>query len=316
MSERKVIAVFGATGGQGGGLARAILDDPGGAFALRAITRKVDSTAAQALAQRGADVVAADADDPASLERALQGCDGAFFVTNFWEHFSPAREQAQALAMARAARAARLAHVIWSTLEDSRLSIPLSDVRMPTLMERFKVPHFDAKAEADRYFVESGVPTTYLLTSFYWENFIHFGMGPKPGPDGRLVLTLPLGSSRLPGMAVEDIGRCAFGILQRGTALAGRRIGIAGEHLTGAEMAARLAKALGREVDYFPIEPAAYRALGFPGADDLGNMFQFNAEFAGMFCAARSIEMSRSLNPRLQTLEQWLAANAARIPLQ
>jgi uncharacterized protein YbjT (DUF2867 family) len=314
MADKKIIAVVGATGQQGSGLVKAILADPSGGFAARAITRDPNSDKARELARLGAEVVAGDVDDAKSLETAFAGVYGAFCVTFFWAHFSPEKEKAQAAAMAGAAKAAGVKHVIWSTLEDSRRWIPLSDDRMPTLMGQYKVPHFDAKAEADAAF--AGVPTTYLLTSFYWENFIHFGMGPKPGPDGRLVLTLPLGSSRLPGIAVEDIGRCAFGILQRGTAMAGRRIGVAGEHLTGAQMAAGLAKALGREVDYFPIEAAAYRALGFPGADDLGNMFQFNAEFAGMFCAARSLEVSRSLNPRLQSLEQWLAANAARIPLQ
>ncbi len=315
MSNRKIIAVFGATGGQGGGLARAILDDPSGGFALRAITRKLDSPKALELARRGAEVVAADSDDPDSLARALQGAHGAYFVTNFWEHFSPEREQAQALAMARAARACKLQHAIWSTLEDSRLYVPLTDPRMPTLMGRFKVPHFDAKAEADQYFAQEGVPTTYLLTSFYWENFIHFGMGPKAGPDGRLAITLPLGTNRLPGIAVEDIGRCAYGVFTRGTELLGRRVGIAGEHLTGAEMAAQLGRGLGREVVYQAIEPDAYRALGFPGADDLGNMFQFNAEFADAFCAARSIALSRQLNPRLQGFDQWLALHAAGIPI-
>ncbi len=315
MSNRKIIAVFGATGGQGGGLARAILDDPSGGFALRAITRKLDSPKALELARRGAEVVAADSDDPASVARALQGAYGAYFVTNFWEHFSPEREQAQALAMARAARACKLQHAIWSTLEDSRLYVPLSDARMPTLMGRFKVPHFDAKAEADQYFAQEGVPTTYLLTSFYWENLIHFGMGPKAGPDGRLAITLPLGANKLPGIAVEDIGRCAYGVFLRGNELLGRRVGIAGEHLTGAEMAAQLGRALGREVAYHAIEPNAYRALGFPGADDLGNMFQFNAEFADTFCAARSIAFSRYLNPRLQGFDQWLALNSAGIPI-
>ena len=306
MAQNDIIAIVGATGAQGGGLARAILADPGGHFRARALTRHVESDKARALSEAGADVVAADLDDEASLVSALEGAHGAYFVTNFWEHFSPEKEKAQAAAMARAAKAAGLKHVIWSTLEDSRRFIPLADPRMPTLMDQYKVPHFDAKGESDRYFTEAGVPTTFLLTSFYWENLIHFGMGPKPGAGDELTWAMPLGSAKFPGIGVEDIGRCAYGVFKRGQDLVGKHVGIAGEHLTGTEMATALGSALGRPVRYQAITPAQYRALGFPGADDLGNMFQFNTEFAAE---------ARALNPSLQTFGQWLAANKERIPL-
>ncbi len=313
MVEKKVIAVTGATGAQGGGLVRAILADPSGGFAARAITRKVDSDKAQALAAAGAEVVAADLDDPASLERAFAGAHGAFCVTNFWEHFSPEKELAQAGNLARAARHAGVVHVIWSTLEDSRRFIPLTDDRMPTLMGHYKVPHFDAKGEADALFAHAGVPTTCLRTSFYWENFIFLGMGPKKGPDGKLMLALPIGQGRFPGIAVEDIGRCAYGVFGQGGALVGKTVGIAGEHLTGSELAAAMGRAMGQNVSYVELTPAAYRGFGFPGAEDLGNMFQFNAEFAQEFCAARDVGFSRSLNPKLQGFAEWLSANASRL---
>jgi uncharacterized protein YbjT (DUF2867 family) len=315
MTDKKIIAVVGATGAQGGGLARAILADPAGGFAVRALTRQVDGDKARALAAAGAEVVHADLDDEASLQRALQGAYGAYFVTNFWEHFSPEREQAQAAAMAVAAKAAGLQHVIWSTLEDSRRFVPLTDERMPTLMGRYKVPHFDAKGEADHFFADAGVPTTFLLTSFYWENLIYFGMGPKPGADGALVWTMPLGSARFPGIGVEDIGRCAYGVLKRGPSSAGQHVGIAGEHLTGEQMAAELTQALGQPVRYSAVTPAQFRGFGFPGAEDLGNMFQFNIEFADDFCRVRDLAASRALNPALQTFRQWLQANKDRIPL-
>ena len=315
MAEKKIIAVTGATGAQGGGLARAILDDPASGFAVRALTRDPRSDKARALADRGAEVVAADLDDPASLARAFQGCHGAFCVTFFWAHFSPEREMAEARAMANAAKAAGVRHVIWSTLEDTRRWVPLDDPRMPTLQGKYKVPHFDAKGESDRYFTEAGAPTTFLLTAFYWDNFIYFGMGPKPGPDGRLAITMPMGNAKLPGIAAEDIGGCAFGILKRGGELIGKRVGIAGEHLTGAQMAASLTKALGREVRYQDVPPEVFRGFGFPGADDLGNMFQFKRDFEEMYCGARSLELSRALNPKLQTFDAWLARNAAKIPI-
>ncbi|MBI4890673.1 MAG: NmrA family NAD(P)-binding protein, partial [Acidobacteria bacterium] len=198
MSEKKIIAVVGATGAQGGGLVRAIQEDATGGFAARAITRDVNSPKAQALAALGAEVVAADVDDAAGIARAMEGAYGAYCVTFFWDHFSPEKEKAQAAAMAAAAKGAGLRHVIWSTLEDTRKWVPLEDGRMPTLMGRYKVPHFDAKGESDALFLESGVPATCLLTSFYWDNFIHFGMAPAAGPDGVLGITLPMGDRKLP----------------------------------------------------------------------------------------------------------------------
>lgn len=315
MAERRIIAVAGATGAQGGGLVRAILADPAGGFGVRAITRDPRAPAAAALAAQGAEVVAADIGDEAAMTAALRGVHGAYFVTFFWAHMSPEREKAEVAAMAAAAKAARVAHVVWSTLEDSRRWIPLSDDRMPTLMGQYKVPHFDAKGESNARFTELGVPTTFLHTSFYWDNLIHFGMGPKPGPDGKLAFTLPMGERKLPGIAAEDIGKCAYGIFRHGAPYVGRSLGIAGEHLGGAQMAASLSKALGQEVRYNAITPAAFRAFGFPGADDLGNMFQFNHDFADEFCKARSIEESRRLNPALLDFDAWLALNKARIPL-
>ena len=315
MSGKKIIVVAGATGAQGGGLVRAILSDPAREFAVRGLTRDVNSERAQELTRMGAEMVACDAGDEPALARAYAGAYGAFCVTFFWAHFSPERELAEASAMARAAKTAGLKHVIWSTLEDTRKFVSLDDDRMPTLMGKYKVPHFDAKGEADDVFRSLGVPTTFLLTSFYWDNFIYFGSGPQKGPDGRYAITLPMGDEKLPGIAAEDIGRCALGIFKAGEEFTGRTVGIAGEHLTGAEMAAALGEALGMEVGYNAVEPAAYRSYGFPGAEDLGNMFQFNRDFSGYFCGVRGIALSRRLNPEMQDLKTWLAANATKIPL-
>ena len=315
MAEHKVIAVVGATGAQGGGLVRAILADPTGGFAVRAIVRDVNSDKARALAAQGAEVVAGDIDDEGSLARALDGAWGAYFVTFFWAHFSPDKEKAEVRNMAAAAKAAGVHHVIWSTLEDTRLLVPLADTRMPTLMEHYKVPHFDAKGESNRRFTELGVPTTFLVTSFYWENMIHFGMNPKPGPDGVLGITLPMGDAPLAGIAAEDIGRCAYGIFKRGDSMIGKTVGIAGDHQSGAQMAATLTNALGREVRYNVVTPEAYRGFGFPGAEDLGNMFQFYRDFPGPVLGVRKLDESRALNPQLQDFATWVARNKEKIPL-
>jgi len=316
MTERKTIAVVGATGAQGGGLARAILSDADGGFSVRALTRRPESEPAMALAEKGAKIVPADLDDVESLRQAFDGCWGAFCVTNFWEHFSPDKEQAQARNQARAASDAGLHHVIWSTLEDTRDFIPLDDDRMPTLMGRYKVPHFDAKGEVDQAFRELVLPVTFLRAAFYWENLIYFGSGPKRGEDGVLDLVLPLGDAKMPGIAAGDIGRCAYGIFVDGAARVGQTIGVAGEHLSGMEMATEMERALGEPVRYVPIDPAAYRALGFPGAEDLGNMFQFYRDCETVHRGLRSVELSRELNPSLQSFSEWLEENAGKIPLE
>jgi uncharacterized protein YbjT (DUF2867 family) len=315
MPDKKIIAVMGATGAQGGGLARAIAADRTGPFVARAITRKTDSEKALALAKLGVEVVAGDADDPPSLERAMAGAFGVFCVTNFWEHFSAEREGAQATAMARATRKADAQHVVWSTLEDTRRWVPLSDTRLPTLHGKYKVPHFDSKGQVDRVFAEEAAPTTYLLASFYWENFIYFRMGPRKGPDGDLALALPLGAVKLPGIAAEDIGRCAYGLFRRGAGTVGQRFGIAGEILSGAEMAAKMTRALGRKVNFQDVPFDVYRGLGFPGAEDLGNMFQFQAILGDEFLHSRDAAVSRSLNSDLLNFDAWLATNASRIPI-
>ena len=314
MAATKIIAVTGATGAQGGGLVRAILDDPGGGFSARALTRDTASDKAKALADAGVEVVRADLDEPGSLREAFAGAHGAFCVTNFWEHFSAEKEVAQARNMAEAAKAGGVAHVIWSTLEDTRRFMDLADDRMPTLQGKYKVPHFDGKGEADDVFREVGVPTTFLLTSFYWDNLIYFGAGPQRGENGKLVLPLPMGDQKLPGIAAADIGRVAYGIFKEGTRHVGKTIGIAGEHLTGKQLAAKLSEALGEPVTYHSVPWDEYRKLDFPGADDMGNMYQFKHDFQEAFVGARDVSVARRLNPELQTFSQWLEENADRIP--
>lgn len=314
MSQKKIIVVFGATGAQGGGVAHSILNDPNSEFAVRAITRDASSDKAKDLAKMGAEIVIADIDDKQSMERALEGAYGAYFVTFYWSHFSPEREYEEAHSMAEAAKNAGLEHVIWSTLEDTRKYVPLDDNRMPTLQGKYKVPHFDAKGAADHFFTDLGVPVTFLLPSFYWDNFI--SSGPQKGPDGKLYITYPLDAKKMAGIASEDIGKCAYGIFKKGKELIGKTIGVAGEQLTGKEMAAELSRALGKEILYNNVTPETFRGFGFPGADDLGNMFQFYRDFDQECNRIRDVAFSKELNPELKSFKQWLAENAQRIVLK
>jgi len=313
MDDKKVIAVVGATGAQGGGLARAILTDPHGGFACRAITRDPSKAKATDLAGKGAAVVKADLDDVDTLKTAFAGAYGAYCVTNFWEHFSGEKEKAQAKNLAEAARTAGVKHVIWSTLEDTRKLMAATDTRMPMLQEKYRVPHFDAKAEANAYF--AGLPVTYLVTSFYWDNLYAFGMGPKKGEDGVYTWTFPMGNRRLAGIAVEDIGKAAYGLFKAGQRYLHQTVGIVGETLTFDEMSEKLSKGLNIPVKYNAVEADVYRGFGFPGADELGNMFQVYRDFEQEVVAARDVDVTRSLNPSVQTFDQWLARNKNRISL-
>src|SRR5690349_21354500 len=312
---KPIITVFGATGAQGGGLVRALLGDTDRHFAVRAVTRKPDGAAARQLVEAGAQVVLADLDDGASVLRALEGAYGAFFVTSFWEHLSAEKELAQAHTFAAAAAQSGLRHAIWSTLEDTREFFPADGSRMPVLQNRFNVPHFDAKGEAHRFFAQQRVPVTYLYTACYWENLIHFGMGPQRQPDGSLAVTFPTGGARIPWIGVEDIGIAAHEIFLRGDALIYDSIGIAGDHLTGAELARHLADVLGEHVGYNAVSPEEFRAFGFDGAIELANMWQFKRDFEAAYCGRRDLKRARALHPGMADFATWLKAHKTRIPV-
>jgi uncharacterized protein YbjT (DUF2867 family) len=308
----KIIAVVGATGVQGGGLARAILADPGSGFSVRAITRDPSKDNAKALAAKGAEVVSANLDDVESLKKAFAGAHGVFGVTNFWEHFSAEKEKAQAKNIADAAKAAGVKHVIWSTLEDTRQFMAADDKRMPMLQEKYRVPHFDAKAEANAYFKD--VPSTMLVTSFYWDNLFMFGLAPKKGDDGQYAWAFPMGNAKLAGIAGEDIGKTALGVFKAGNEYIGKTVGIAGEFLTIDQMGQSLSKNLGLgSVKYNAVEPDVYRSWGFPGADEMGNMFQADRDFEKQMMANRNVEVARKLNPALQTFDQFVSKNRDKI---
>lgn len=275
MAATRVIAIVGATGGQGGGLADAVLSDPESGYAVRALTRDPGSLAATVLAGRGAEVVQADLDDAVSLAGAFEGADAAYCRTSFCTHTSAEKEVSQAANLARATEEAGVEHVIWSTFSDDRRRPRMDDGR-----------------------------TTLLRTSFHWENLIDFGLGPQRGEDGSLTITFPLGEAAMPGMAATDVGRCAWGIVKAGDRFRGRAVGILGESLTGARLAAAVGRAIGEDVRYQDVPADVFRSFGFPGADEL---FADTGE--------RDLAVSRELNPALQNFDTWLSRNAADIPI-
>lgn len=314
MIHKRIIAVIGATGAQGGGLARAILADQDGPFALRAITRDANSPKARDLAARGAEVVEANLDDEAGVRKAFDGAYGAFVVTNFLAQLTPEEEAARsrpqmelehAATAARAAKDAGLKHVIWSTLEDTRPHFEHLGSEPPTLMDVYKVPHFDAKGEANAFFTKAGVPTTFLETTFYYELLL-MGQGPHRDETGELVLTIPMNDSVMALVATEDIGRTAYGIFRAGAKYIGRTVGVAGAHVTGVELAELFTKVFGEKVVYRPYTHDEVRASGSWFADEIANAFQFCAETSENFVTSRNLGRVRELNPQLTSLEEWL----------
>jgi uncharacterized protein YbjT (DUF2867 family) len=309
MADKKIIAVLGATGSQGSGLVSAILADPNGGFAARAVTRDTSKDKAKAMAAKGAEVVKADLDDVESLKKAFAGAYGVYAVTNFWEHFSGEKEVAQAKNIADAARAAGVKHIIWSTLEDTRKLMAADDTRMPMLQGKYRVPHFDAKADADEFF--QGLPVTYLMVSFYWDNLYLFDLAPKKDKDGVYSWAFPMGDAKLAGIAKDDIGRAAYGIFKAGSEYIGKTVAIAGEHVSFADMSDKISKGLGiGPVKYTALDANLFRSFGFPGADEYGNMFQVYRDFEKQVNAVRSVEETRKLaGGSVQTFDQWLAKN-------
>jgi len=311
MSGKRVITVLGATGTQGGAVARVLLAD--GEFRVRAVTRDAGSGRARELAGLGAEVVEATLDDRGSLRTAFDGAYGAFLVTPYWEHRSPTRELAEVENLIGAAAAAGLQHVVWSTLEDTREAIAADDDRMPTIDGGYRVPHFDVKGgAADALFARSGLPTTYLLVSFYWDNLLAL-QKPQRDPDGTLALHLPIGDTAIAGTSSDDIGHAVLQVLRRPAETIGATIPVAGEHLTGDQIAAALGAVIGEPVAYRPPTPEQVRGLGFPGADELGNMFQYYAEFPESYLGRRDLEVARAFNPQWLTLADFLAAHRAEL---
>ena len=259
-------------------------------------------------------MVRADLDDYDSLVRAFDGAYGAFCMTNFFVHLlrrtgNHAGGEPGARGGGRRGAATR---------SGRRPRTPGSGIRSTTTgCRRCRVatrsPTGTARARATASSLKSGVPTTYLLTPFHWEAFV-FGLGaPQPGPDGVRTLTMPLGDAQLPGIAAQDIGRCAYAIFQDPARFVGETVGIAGEHTTGDQLAAGLSDVFGEPVRYQPMPAEVFRALPFPGADLAANMFQFVAEDNG-YGSRRDVAFARSLNPGLLGFTEWVAATRTQVP--
>ena len=292
MSDKPIVLVVGATGAQGGSVARHLLAS--GKYAVRALSRKPDSDKAKALRAAGAEIVVGDLDKPETLLPALRGAWGAYGVTNFWEHFGKEFEQGKGLIDAVAE--AKVENFVFSSL--------------PNVKEltggKIEVPHFDIKGDLERYARDKGLGASFIHLAFYYENFIGF-FPPQKQPDGSFVIAFPQGDTPLAAVAVEDVGAVVRTIFERRGEFRDKAVPVAGDHLPGAEIAAIFSRVLGKKVSYKYIPREEYAKLGFPGAEELANMFEYYRLYDPYKDA--DVAKSREIAPGLQTFESWLKAH-------
>lgn len=293
MSAVRRMVVFGATGAQGGSVARCLLDR--GRFAVRCVTRHPDSDRADALRRQGAEIVRGDLADPDSLRAALDGCWGVFGVTNFWEHFGSESQQGRNLV--DAVVAAKVAHFVFSTLPSYRA---LSGGKL-------EVPHCDIKAELETYTCDKGLPATFAHVAFYYENFLTY-FPPQRQPDGSFAFGFPQGDTPLAGVSVDDVGAVVAAVFEQPDRYRGRVVGIVGDDLPGQKYAEIMSSVLGVDIRYHHVPHEVFAAFGFPGAQELANMF----EVQRLHVPGRAADLaeSRQLHPQIQTFADWLGRHA------
>ncbi|XP_053421834.1 nmrA-like family domain-containing protein 1 isoform X1 [Nycticebus coucang] len=290
MANKKVIAVFGSTGAQGGSVARAILESKN--FAVRALTRDVTGPNALTLRDLGAEVVKGDLNDETSVEAALKGAYGAFVVTNFWDHFSKEKEVCQGKMVAQVAKRLGLKHVVFSGLENVRR---LSGGKL-------QVPHFDGKGEVEEYFWSIGVPMTSVRMAAYFENFLT-AWKPVKAPDGDYyTLALPMGDVPMDGISVADVGAVVLSIFNSPEEFIGKAVGLSAEALTVQQYADILSKSLGKDIRDAKITPEAYKKLGFPAAEEIANMCLFY-----QMKPDRDVKLTHRLNPKVKSFSQFIS---------
>ncbi|XP_004373273.2 nmrA-like family domain-containing protein 1 isoform X1 [Trichechus manatus latirostris] len=289
MPDKKLVVVFGATGAQGGSVARTLLED--GTFRVRVVTRDPGQQAAKALRLQGAEVVQGDQDDKASMELALTGAYATFIVTNYWENLSQEQEVKQGKLLADLAKRLGLHYVVYSGLENIK----------KLTGGKLAAGHFDGKGEVEEYFRDIGVPMTSVRLPCYFENLLSYFL-PQKAPDGKsYLLSLPMGDIPMDGMAVADLGPVVLSLLKAPEEYVGQNLGLSTCRHTVGEYTTLLTKHTGHAVHDAKTTPEEYEKLGFPGAQELANMFRFYA-----MKPDRNIELTLKLNPKARTLDQWL----------
>lgn len=292
----QIVTVVGGTGSQGGGVVDALLAD--GTFAVRVPTRNPASDAARALAARGVEVVGGDLLEPATLGPAFEGAYGAFVVSNFWDPAQASRETEVASGAVKAARAAGVQHLVWSTLPNSKA---LTDGRL-------EVVHFTGKALVDDVVRAAGFARhTFVMAPFYFQNLATV-LAPQPLPTGKRGWAIPIAASArvIHAGDVREVGKAVAAAFAAREALPdGSYLGVCGGTYSFADFAATL-NANGHDVEVLEVPPAAYDGF-FPGAHEMREMFQYFVEktYFGPD-HAKAIAAARALVPGgFTSFEDW-----------
>jgi uncharacterized protein YbjT (DUF2867 family) len=294
MNQKKIILVTGATGAQGGAVARALLAQKN--FAVRILTRNSTSEKALALQAAGAEIAEGDFDNIESLKAAMKDCYGVFGVTNFWEHFE--KEYQQGINLINAVKESGIQHFVLHTLPSYS---KLSNGKYPT-------PHCDMKAAFQDYTNSKSIPATFVHVAFYYENFLTF-FPLQPMNDGSYSFGFPQGDTKLAMVGIEDLGGIIASVFKFPVEYIGRTIGAVGADDSCSEYAAIMSRVLGRKVHYHYIPRDVYAGFEFPGAEELANMF----EVQRLYIPNRQLDLIESygLNPNMQTFESWLKQHAS-----
>ena len=249
MSEQKLVLVTGATGSQGRSVVDALLEK---GYKVRGLTRDADSSTAKKLRQRGVEVVAGDFNDQASLARAADGVDAIFAMATPFENGIEA-ETAQGIAITNAAREAGVGHLVYSSVANAD--------------QATGIPHFESKYEVEKHLASSGVPYTIIAPVYFMENLATPWSLPALRV-GKISLALPA-DRPLQQIAVQDIGAFAAEMIERRESVFGQRYDIAGDELSGGDLAEIFFEVTGHKIQYEGFPPEALRSQG----EDMALMF-------------------------------------------
>jgi uncharacterized protein YbjT (DUF2867 family) len=279
MTVDETVAVVGATGRQGGAAARALL---GAGVSVRALVRDPAQAAAQALVAAGAQLAVADFDDPTTLLAAFDGVSRVFAMTTMDGGRGTAGETADGIAIVDAAKTASVNHLVYSSVGGAE--------------RHTGIPHFESKRRVEEHIESIGLPATFVRPTFFYENLVAQPPAPE---DGTIVVRLPLADGiPLQMVAVDDIGVVAAAVVLDPDRVHSGAVEIAGDELTGSQIAATFGRRAGM--------PARYESLPLDAAgdDDLRAMFAWFA-VPPSYQADRAL--TAQLDPQLQSLETWLA---------
>jgi uncharacterized protein YbjT (DUF2867 family) len=251
MSGRLNVLVTGASGKQGGHLVRELLAR---GHSVRALTRKPESPAAAALAERGVTVVPGDFADQGSLERAARGVDAVFAMSTPFEVGDKA-ETREGINIVRAASSAGVAHLVYSSVAGADRATG--------------IPHFDSKFEVEKEIRRSGVPFTIVAPVFFMENFLADWLAAGIA-SGSIAMALPA-TRRLQQIAVADIAQFTALVIERRGSFLGQRIEIASDELTMPTAAAAIGEVSGRHIEYTALPVDAVRQRN----EDMARMFEW-----------------------------------------